>query len=118
YLGSRFGRHKMAPLVSPKKSWEGAVAGFVTGLLATWIWSYWRLGTVSAGLMAVGAGTAFFAQIGDLVESMLKRAAGVKDSGALLPGHGGVLDRMDAMLFAAPVLLLGLWWLGYSKVLP
>lgn len=118
YLGSRFGRHKMAPVVSPEKSWEGAIAGFVTGILATWIWSHWRLGSVSIELIAVGAATAIFAQVGDLVESMLKRAAGVKDSGALLPGHGGVLDRMDAMLFAAPALLLGLWWLGYSKVLP
>jgi phosphatidate cytidylyltransferase len=111
YAGSRLGRHKMAPEVSPKKSWEGAVAGFLTGILATVVWSLWRRGGVELGLVAVAAATAVAAQIGDLVESMFKRGAGVKDSGSILPGHGGLLDRFDAMFFAAPVLLLGLWCL-------
>lgn len=115
YVGSRLGRHKLAPTVSPNKSWEGSVAGFATGLAATALWSVWRLGEVDGRLLLVGAATAAAAQIGDLVESMIKRGAGLKDSGALLPGHGGMLDRMDAMLFASPVFLFGLWITGASN---
>jgi phosphatidate cytidylyltransferase len=116
YLGSRLGRHKMAPVISPKKSWEGAAAGFVTSVAAAAVWSVWKLGRLDPELIAVAAVTAAAAQVGDLVESMIKRGAGVKDSGRLLPGHGGVLDRLDAMLFAAPVLLLGLWLLRIDGV--
>jgi phosphatidate cytidylyltransferase len=114
YVGSRVGRHKMAPVISPKKSWEGAAAGFVVALAAAAIWDVWRRGSLEPGLLAVAAVTAGAAQVGDLVESMIKRGSGVKDSGSILPGHGGVLDRMDAMLFAAPVLLLGLWLVGVA----
>ena len=116
YVGSRFGRHKMAPLVSPNKSWEGAAAGFVMGLAATVVWSAWRLGEVRPALVAVGAATAVAAQLGDLFESLLKRSVKTKDSGALLPGHGGMLDRIDALLFAAPVLLAGLWLIAHDRV--
>src|SRR3954463_7040900 len=112
YVGSRIGRHKMAPVISPKKSWEGAAASFVVAVLSAAVWDYCRRGTLEPGLLAVAAATAVAAQIGDLVESMIKRGSGVKDSGNILPGHGGILDRMDAMLFAAPVLLIGLWLLG------
>jgi len=112
YVGSRIGRHKMAPVISPKKSWEGAAASFVVALLAAAVWDWCRRGALEPGLLAVAAATAVAAQIGDLVESMIKRGSGVKDSGSILPGHGGILDRMDAMLFAAPVLLIGLWLLG------
>jgi hypothetical protein len=98
--------HKLAPAVSPNKSWEGAIAGLATSLAATAIWSQLRLGHVDAVLLAIGGATAVASQLGDLVESLLKRGFGVKDSGALLPGHGGFWDRMDAMLFAAPTLLL------------
>jgi phosphatidate cytidylyltransferase len=121
YVGSRIGRHKMAPVISPKKSWEGAAAGLVTSLIAAAVWSWWRLGRIDPALFGVAAITAVAAQVGDLVESMIKRGAGVKDSGHVLPGHGGILDRMDAMLFAAPVLLIGLWVLridGISSFLP
>jgi phosphatidate cytidylyltransferase len=117
YVGSRIGRHKMAPVISPKKSWEGAAASFVVAMIAAAVWSYWRLERIDPGLMAVSAVTAVAAQIGDLVESMIKRGTGVKDSGHVLPGHGGLLDRMDAMLFAAPVLLFGLWLLK-AEVVP
>jgi phosphatidate cytidylyltransferase len=107
YVGSRFGRHKMAPTISPKKSWEGAAAGFLTGLAAGAVWSVWRRGRLEPELLLLAACTAAAAQVGDLVESMLKRGGGVKDSGHVLPGHGGLLDRCDALLFAAPVLQLG-----------
>jgi phosphatidate cytidylyltransferase len=114
YVGSAFGRHKMAAVVSPNKTWEGAAAGLATGLLAAGVWSLWRYGGLRPAVMALAALTAMAAQAGDLVESMIKRGAGVKDSGSgrLFPGHGGVLDRMDALLFAAPVLLLATWLLG------
>jgi phosphatidate cytidylyltransferase len=109
YAGTAFGRHRMAPVVSPNKTWEGAAAGFVTGVGATAVWSWWQLREIDPRLLAVGAATAVAAQVGDLVESMIKRGAGVKDSGTGLPGHGGMLDRIDAMLFAAPVLLVAMW---------
>jgi phosphatidate cytidylyltransferase len=106
YVGTKLGRHRLAPVVSPRKSWEGAIAGFATSLLSVVVWSLWREGRVDPVLLAIGAATAVASQLGDLVESMLKRGAGVKDSGGLLPGHGGLWDRMDAMLFAAPAMLL------------
>jgi phosphatidate cytidylyltransferase len=116
YVGSKLGRHKMAPVISPKKSWEGAAAGFVASILAAAVWSWWRLGRIDLGVLAAAALTAVAAQIGDLVESMIKRGSGVKDSGNVLPGHGGILDRIDAMLFAGPVLVLALWLLRVEGV--
>lgn len=116
YVGSRWGRHKMAPVVSPKKSWEGAAAGLVTGIASAAVWSVLRLDELDLGILALAALTAVAAQVGDLVESLIKRGAGVKDSGNVLPGHGGLLDRLDAMLFAAPVLLAGLWFLRHSSL--
>jgi phosphatidate cytidylyltransferase len=114
YVGSAVGRHKMAPVISPKKSWEGAAASFVVAVAAAAVWDVCRRGSLDPGLLAAAAVTAVAAQIGDLVESMIKRGSGVKDSGSILPGHGGMLDRMDAMLFAAPVLLFGLLLAGVS----
>ena len=116
YIGRAFGRHKLAPAISPNKTWEGSIASIVGSMLVAglllllayflqqhgfailnypgsllhWLWL--------AALLNVAA------QVGDLVESAIKRGANVKDSGTLLPGHGGVLDRIDALLFAAPVL--------------
>ncbi len=106
YVGTRFGRHRLAPVVSPNKSWEGALASLAAAVVAAAAWSAWRGGSVDVLLVGLAVVTSAAAQIGDLVESMLKRGAGVKDSGALLPGHGGFFDRLDALLFAAPV-----WWL-------
>jgi phosphatidate cytidylyltransferase len=117
YVGRAWGRHKMAPSLSPNKTWEGTLGSVAGSLLATcgllglahllatqWdsaalsfpedVWYWLSLAVV----VNIGA------QVGDLVESALKRSAGVKDSGSLLPGHGGVLDRIDALIVAAPVL--------------
>jgi len=105
YVGRTFGRHKLAPSVSPGKSWEGAAASVVTGVAAGMIYLPLTIkGTslLAAGLLALAANVA--GQVGDLAESAIKRGAGVKDSGHLLPGHGGVLDRVDSTMFALPVL--------------
>jgi phosphatidate cytidylyltransferase len=114
YVGSRIGRHKLAPVISPKKSWEGAGASFLVALAAAAVWDVCRRGRLEPGLLLAAALTAVAAQIGDLVESLLKRSTGVKDSGSILPGHGGAFDRVDALLFGAPVLLFSLWVLGWS----
>ena len=118
YFGSAFGRHKMAPVVSPNKTWEGAAASFVCALGLAAGWSWWRLGAVEWEVLAAVAAAAAAGQIGDLVESMLKRGAGVKDSGNLLPGHGGMLDRSDAVLFALPTLLAGVLIVGPERFVP
>jgi phosphatidate cytidylyltransferase len=111
FAGRSFGRHKMAPRVSPGKTWEGAVGGLVAVVLVAVV------GTLHFGL-PVAAGVAFacaigfFSIIGDLTESMFKRAAGLKDSGSILPGHGGILDRIDSVTAAAPLYALGLFGSG------
>lgn len=117
YVGSRIGRHRIAPTVSPKKSWEGSIASLVTAVIAAAVWSAWRLGKVEPAILGLAALVSIAAQIGDLVESLIKRGAGVKDSGTLLPGHGGLYDRLDATLFAAPVLLAGLWALRHESLI-
>jgi phosphatidate cytidylyltransferase len=105
YVGRRYGKHKLAPVVSPKKSWEGSVASAAVSSIAGAL-ALPRLisgvGVVEALLLALAANIA--GQIGDLAESAIKRGAGVKDSGTLLPGHGGLLDRVDSSMFALPVL--------------
>jgi len=105
YVGRKFGRHKLAPSISPGKSWEGAAASVVTGVAFGMIYLPLTIkGTslLSAGLLALAADAA--GQVGDLAESAIKRGAGVKDSSNLLPGHGGLLDRVDSTMFALPVL--------------
>jgi phosphatidate cytidylyltransferase len=116
YFGTAFGRHKLAPSISPKKSWEGSAAGAVGGVLTAVAWSQIVLGEVRLDVVAIGAAAVVAGQAGDLVESMIKRAAGVKDSGTLLPGHGGALDRLDALLFAAPVVYVLLLILGPERL--
>ena len=104
YSGRLFGRTPLAPIVSPKKTVEGAAGGFVCGVLIMIVVGGRWLPAVSVVFRALlGAAIVALGIAGDLFESMLKRSAGVKDSSSLIPGHGGILDRIDALLFAAPV---------------
>jgi phosphatidate cytidylyltransferase len=135
FVGRTFGRHRMTPRVSPKKTWEGAAGSMLGSLLVGWAFlanaqpissallqahliqrrdgyfalQPWPLFTILVLTAVINVA----AQLGDLVESLLKRGAGVKDSGALLPGHGGMLDRIDALLLAAPVI----WFYTALRVL-
>lgn len=118
FIGSKFGKHKMAPKISPKKSWEGFVGGIVITVVTAIAWYYlgWQkifiastpVGVVDntylvAWFIILGVTISIAAVLGDLVESWYKRKIGVKDSGNVIPGHGGMLDRFDALLMAAPV---------------
>ncbi len=135
FVGKSMGRHLMAPRISPKKTWEGAAASMLASVGIGWLLFHYALPLSSAmlriglierrdglfGLEQPAMGPIILltialniaAQLGDLVESLIKRGAGVKDSGALLPGHGGMLDRIDALLFAAPVL----WYYAAWRVM-
>ena len=135
FVGKSIGRHLMAPRISPKKTWEGAAASVMASVAVGWLLFYYSLPLSSAmlragfiqrrdglfGLEKPAMGPVIVltivlniaAQLGDLVESLIKRGAHVKDSGALLPGHGGMLDRIDALLFAAPVL----WYYAAWRVM-
>jgi phosphatidate cytidylyltransferase len=132
FVGKSLGRHRMSPSISPKKTWEGAVASVLASVIVGTLWIQHAPG-ISSALLRVGlmdrrdgmfgleqpplwpiillsAVVNVAAQLGDLVESLIKRGAGVKDSGTILPGHGGMLDRIDAMLFAVPVVwAYGAW---------
>jgi phosphatidate cytidylyltransferase len=104
YTGRLFGRRPLAPAISPKKTIEGAIGGFIAGSLLLVVAGRWWLPVVDVPLRALlGVAVVALGIAGDLFESMLKRSAGVKDSSTLIPGHGGILDRIDALLFAAPV---------------
>jgi phosphatidate cytidylyltransferase len=104
FAGKTFGRHKLCPAVSPHKTWEGFVAGLVAGILALLAARPWLPRYLDAGACgALGALIGLVAPVGDLCKSMLKRAYHVKDAGHLFPGHGGMLDRIDGVLFAAPI---------------
>jgi len=105
--GAAIGRHKLFPRVSPNKTWEGAVAGFVFAILSALAARALVLDYLGVGdALVLGGIVGTFGQLGDLFESSLKRDAGVKDSSNLLPGHGGVLDRFDSLLFVAPLAYL------------
>jgi phosphatidate cytidylyltransferase len=105
YVGKTFGKHKLAPSISPGKSWEGVVAGLVASLLMAALAHYWFFRElplkIALPLAAVMTGLGIF---GDLTESALKRGAGMKDAARILPGHGGILDRLDSLLFNAPLI--------------
>lgn len=105
YFAGRFlGRHKLYPLVSPKKTIEGSVGGLLASVGGAALCSHLLIPQIPmADALVLGAGCGAVAQVGDLAESLFKRASGTKDSGNLLPGHGGMLDRLDGVLFAAPV---------------
>jgi phosphatidate cytidylyltransferase len=132
FVGKSLGRHRMSPHISPKKTWEGAAASIVASVIVGTLWIHYASAISSALLRAglierpdgmwgleqpplwpiilLSAAVNIAAQLGDLVESLIKRGAGVKDSGTILPGHGGMLDRIDAMLFAVPVVwAYGAW---------
>lgn len=105
FAGRHFGRHKLAPILSPKKTWEGAIGGMlgavVASLVAAWLWGL-PIGWGAAVFLGIVGG--LVGPLGDLSESLIKRRVGVKDIGKIIPGHGGVLDRADSLLFTAPVL--------------
>src|SRR5262245_10088521 len=109
YVGKSLGRWKMAPAISPGKTWEGAVGGAVGSVLIAIVSAgFWLPHMVLWQCVILGLCISLAAQMSDLPESMLKRYAGVRDSGGLIPGHGGILDRIDSMFFAAPTLVYAL----------
>lgn len=110
-VGRVAGRHRMAPRISPQKTWEGGVGGLAGGFVAVIaLHSAFDLGAGRWAIVGLAAILPLAAQLGDLAESALKRSMAVKDMGSLLPGHGGVIDRMDSMLFAFPVLYYWVRW--------
>ena len=110
-FGRLFGRTKLAPAVSPGKTWEGVTGGLLTAGLAAGIAAPW-LDLPVARLVVLGVVTALISVLGDLTQSMFKRNVGLKDSGKLLPGHGGVLDRIDSLTAAVPAFVAGVWALN------
>jgi phosphatidate cytidylyltransferase len=116
FVGSAMGKKPLAPRISPKKTWEGTLGGFAaTVILALLVGLFSRLSVWQGLFLGVVLGVA--GPVGDLVESALKRGAGVKDSGAFLPGHGGVLDRIDSVIFCAPILYYFVVLSHYTSVL-
>jgi len=112
FAGRRFGRLKLAPAVSPNKTWEGVLGGTLLGLVVALAGAAW-FHAPRAPFVGLGLAVVCTSMVGDLTESMFKRYAHVKDSGSLLPGHGGVLDRIDSITSAVPFFVLGLVWLGF-----
>ncbi len=111
FAGRQFGRLRLAPVVSPNKTWEGVIGGLAAGLLVALAGRAWfELPAIAFLSLCVAA--VLVSIVGDLLESMFKRQRGLKDSGSLLPGHGGVLDRIDSLTSSVPLLALGLGWLG------
>lgn len=103
-FGKLFGKHKLAPKVSPGKTWEGLIGGLVTSAVISWLFGrYAPLNIVPVTLLVCSVIAALASVLGDLTESMFKREAGIKDSGHLIPGHGGILDRIDSLTAAVPV---------------
>jgi phosphatidate cytidylyltransferase len=115
FIGKARGKHKLAPAISPAKTWEGAIGGLICAILAAivialilnlvspFVFKYWQI-------ILLGFLVSLFAQLGDLVESLLKRNMGVKEAGSLLPGHGGILDRFDSLIFVGAVVYYYVIW--------
>jgi phosphatidate cytidylyltransferase len=111
YVGRSLGRHKLYPSISPGKTWEGAIGGILGSVLTAYVFSrFFALYDSNWFIIVLASVLSIFGQVGDLVESMVKRLYGVKDSGKILPGHGGLLDRIDGLLFSVPVLYVFLTW--------
>jgi phosphatidate cytidylyltransferase len=115
FVGRGLGKHPLAPHLSPKKTWEGTIASFLGSLLVGVVFTRWLSAPLPHLVLMAGFGN-IAGQMGDLLESAYKRSAGVKDSGGLLPGHGGVLDRVDALILAIPVVWY-YWTLVYSPAM-
>ena len=111
FAGKMMGRVKLAPKISPGKTWEGVIGGLVAVVLLTLLRSLW-VETDLAVFVPFCLAVACLSIVGDLTVSMFKRTAGLKDSGSLFPGHGGVLDRIDSVAAAAPLFALGVSWAG------
>lgn len=105
-FGSRFGKHKLFPRISPKKSWEGAIGGGLTTIIAGMLIAPHIEGLDMIDTTVISVIVVLFGSFGDLIESMFKRCIEIKDSGHIMPGHGGVLDRLDSILFALPVIFV------------
>ncbi len=114
FAGRAFGRLPLAPQVSPHKTWEGVLGGMLLALAIAAAGSVW-FGQPMGRFVALCLAAAAFSVVGDLTESMLKRHVNLKDSGRLFPGHGGVLDRIDSVTAATPIMALGLVWLGAGR---
>ncbi|MBW1667472.1 MAG: phosphatidate cytidylyltransferase [Deltaproteobacteria bacterium] len=111
YVGRALGKHKLYRSISPGKTWEGALGGVLSAVVAALVFpEFFSIYKVNSTIIVLAIVLSICGQIGDLAESMLKRTNGVKDSGSILPGHGGLLDRIDGLLFSIPVLYLFLSW--------
>ncbi len=113
FAGKYLGKVPLAPRVSPKKTWEGVIGGIVLAAIVAHVGGQW-LGVGGFVFISLCVAVAAISVVGDLTESMLKRAAGLKDSGSLFPGHGGMLDRIDSVTAAAPVLMFGFYCMGFE----
>ncbi len=111
FVGRAYGRIKLAPALSPNKTWEGVLGGLLASLLVAFAGYQW-FGLPAVAFISLCVAVMLASVVGDLAESMFKRQRGLKDSGRLLPGHGGILDRIDSLTAAFPLLALGLVWLG------
>ncbi|MGA7921433.1 MAG: phosphatidate cytidylyltransferase [Candidatus Acidiferrales bacterium] len=114
FVGNSLGRVPMAPALSPKKTWEGALGNLLASLLVAVFFARWTQMEVLVPLVIAGAAN-LAGQAGDLIESAYKRGAGAKDSGALVPGHGGVLDRIDSLILASPIVWVLYQWLAQAR---